>query len=35
VWGTREVAGLALAATRWYRELVATIPGAVIEDVAL
>jgi DNA/RNA-binding domain of Phe-tRNA-synthetase-like protein len=35
VWGTRALPGRTTAATRWYRELCAAIPGAVIEDVQL
>lgn len=35
VWGSRALPGRTEAATRWYRELVAAIPGAVIEDVPL
>lgn len=35
VWGTGALAGRTAAATRWYRALAATIPGATIEDVAL
>jgi hypothetical protein len=35
VWGTRALAGRTEATTRWYRELVAQIRGAVIGDVAL
>ncbi len=34
VWGTRALDGRTAAATRWYRTLAATIPGATIEDVA-
>jgi DNA/RNA-binding domain of Phe-tRNA-synthetase-like protein len=33
VWGTRALAGRTRDATRWYRELCATIPGARTEDV--
>ena len=35
VWGTRARPGLAAAATRWYRELVAMIPGATTDDVVV
>jgi DNA/RNA-binding domain of Phe-tRNA-synthetase-like protein len=35
VWGTRALPGRAAAAARWYRELVAAIEGAAIEDVAI
>jgi DNA/RNA-binding domain of Phe-tRNA-synthetase-like protein len=35
VWGTRALPGLAARAARWYRELVAQIEGAAVEDVAL
>jgi DNA/RNA-binding domain of Phe-tRNA-synthetase-like protein len=35
VWGTRVLPGRTAKATAWYRELVATIPGATVEDVAL
>ena len=34
VWGTRVLPGRTAKATAWYRELVATIAGASIEDVA-
>ncbi len=33
VWGTRDLPGRTAAATQWYRSLVATIPGATIENV--
>lgn len=33
VWGTRALPGRTEQATAWYRDLVATIEGAVIEDV--
>ena len=33
VWGTSALPGRTAAATRWYRELVAAIPGATVEDV--
>jgi DNA/RNA-binding domain of Phe-tRNA-synthetase-like protein len=33
VWGTRALPGRTAKATAWYRELVATIPGATLEDV--
>lgn len=33
VWGTRALEGRTAAATRWYRALTATIPGATTEDV--
>ena len=35
VWGTRALPGRTQKATAWYRELVATIPGATLEDVTL
>ena len=35
VWGTDALEGRTAQATRWYRELVATIPGATNEDVTL
>lgn len=35
LWGTRALPGLAARAARWYRELVAQIEGAAVEDVAL
>lgn len=35
VWGTTALPGRTAEVTRWYRELVASIPGATIEDVAL
>lgn len=35
VWGTRALPGRTHKATAWYRELVAMIPGASVEDVAL
>lgn len=35
VWGTTALPGRAAETTRWYRELLAAIPGAVIEDVTL
>jgi len=35
VWGTRALPDRAAGATRWYRELVAEIEGASVEDVAL
>lgn len=35
VWGTRALAGRAAEATRWFRELVETIPGATTDDVAI
>jgi DNA/RNA-binding domain of Phe-tRNA-synthetase-like protein len=35
VWGTRALPGRAADAARWYRELVAQIEGAAVEDVAL
>lgn len=35
VWGTRALDGRTASATRWYRALSATIPGARVEDVAL
>lgn len=33
VWGTNAFPGRTAQATRWYRDLVATIPGATNEDV--
>jgi DNA/RNA-binding domain of Phe-tRNA-synthetase-like protein len=35
VWGTKALAGRTGETTRWYRELVAAIPGATVEDVTL
>jgi len=35
VWGTRALPGRTDKTTAWYRDLVRTIPGAVIENVAL
>lgn len=35
VWGSNRLPGRTNEATRWYRQLVAQIPGAMIEDVAL
>ena len=35
VWGTRALPGRTAATERWYRELVAQVDGAVIEDVAI
>ena len=35
VWGTRALDGRTALATRWYRALTATIPGATTEDVSL
>jgi DNA/RNA-binding domain of Phe-tRNA-synthetase-like protein len=35
VWGTRALAGRTTMTTAWYRELCATIPGAITEDVAI
>jgi len=35
VWGTKALPQRTARATAWYRELVAMIPGAVIEDVAV
>lgn len=35
VWGTRALAGRTAKTTAWYRELVAAIPGAQLEDVTL
>jgi DNA/RNA-binding domain of Phe-tRNA-synthetase-like protein len=34
VWGTTSLPGRTADTARWYRELVGTIPGATIEDVA-
>ena len=33
VWGTRALPGRTQQATAWYRELVAQIPGATIEEI--
>jgi hypothetical protein len=35
VWGTRALPGRTQNATTWYREVVATIAGATLEDVAI
>lgn len=35
IWGTNALPGRTRAATAWYRELVAMIPGATSEDVTL
>jgi DNA/RNA-binding domain of Phe-tRNA-synthetase-like protein len=35
VWGTNALPGRTTRAVAWYRELVATIPGASVEDVEL
>jgi DNA/RNA-binding domain of Phe-tRNA-synthetase-like protein len=35
VWGSKQLPGRTARATAWYRELVATIPGARIGDVVL
>ena len=35
VWGTRALPGRTQKTTAWYRELVAMIPGAAIEEVAV
>jgi DNA/RNA-binding domain of Phe-tRNA-synthetase-like protein len=35
VWGTRALSARTAVATRWYRALAASIPGAIVEDVAL
>jgi DNA/RNA-binding domain of Phe-tRNA-synthetase-like protein len=35
LWGTNALPGRTEQATRWYRELVALIPGATNEDVAI
>jgi DNA/RNA-binding domain of Phe-tRNA-synthetase-like protein len=35
VWGTHALDGRTALATRWYRALSATIPGATTEDVSL
>lgn len=35
VWGTRQLPGRTARATAWYRELVARIAGATVEDVTL
>ena len=35
VWGSKQVPGRTTEATNWYRQLVAQIAGAMLEDVAL
>jgi DNA/RNA-binding domain of Phe-tRNA-synthetase-like protein len=35
VWGTKSLPGRTARAVAWYRELVATLPDASVEDVAL
>ena len=35
VWGSSRLPGRTQATTGWYRQLVATIPGTTVEDVAL
>ncbi|HEY0254488.1 MAG TPA: hypothetical protein VGC41_23330, partial [Kofleriaceae bacterium] len=35
IWGTRALNGRTAKSGAWYRELVALIPGAVIEPVEL
>lgn len=35
VWGTRALPGRTVAATRWYRSLIASLAGAVTAEVAL
>jgi DNA/RNA-binding domain of Phe-tRNA-synthetase-like protein len=35
VWGSKQLPGRTHEATSWYRQLVASIPGATLEDVAL
>ncbi len=35
VWGSKQLPGRTARATAWYRELVATIAGATVEDVTL
>jgi DNA/RNA-binding domain of Phe-tRNA-synthetase-like protein len=35
VWGTSVLPGRTAKVTAWYRELVALIPGATVEDVAI
>ncbi len=35
LWGSSALPGRTATATRWYRELTATIPGATTEDVGL
>jgi DNA/RNA-binding domain of Phe-tRNA-synthetase-like protein len=35
VWGSKQLPGRTDEATRWYRQLVASIPGTTLEDVAL
>ena len=35
IWGSKQLAGRTREATSWYRQLVASIPGATLEDVTL
>jgi DNA/RNA-binding domain of Phe-tRNA-synthetase-like protein len=35
VWGTRALPGRTAKATGWYRELMASIPGATLEEIQL
>jgi DNA/RNA-binding domain of Phe-tRNA-synthetase-like protein len=35
VWGTRALPGRTADTVRWYRELVAAVPGATVEDAKL
>jgi DNA/RNA-binding domain of Phe-tRNA-synthetase-like protein len=35
IWGTSALPGRTAEVTRWYRDLVAAIPGATVEDVTL
>lgn len=35
VWGSKQLPGRTREATSWYRQLVASIPGATLEDVTL
>jgi DNA/RNA-binding domain of Phe-tRNA-synthetase-like protein len=35
VWGSKQLPGRTQTATRWYRQLVASIAGTTLEDVAL
>ncbi len=35
IWGTTALPGRTQATTRWYRELLAAIPGATVEEVEL
>ncbi len=35
IWGSKQLPGRTNEATSWYRQLVASIPGATLEDVTL